>query len=321
MSSILITGGAGFIGSHLAERLLESGEKVVVFDDLNNSYSRKIKRDNISKVFDLPNYTFVEGDIRDQDAFEVLFESHKIKKVVHLAARAGVRASLKSPLSYEDVNVGGTITVLETCRKVGIENLLVASSSSVYGNSDKVPFQETDTADKPISPYAATKRSVELICHAYHHLFSIPITCFRFFTVYGPRQRPDMGFHTFARQMISNQSIRMFGDGSTQRDYTYISDIVDGLVAALKYPNSFEIVNFGNSRTVKLSYALEIIQNVLKCKAVIDQYPEQPGDVCLTYADISKAKRLYNFTPEVDIEEGIESFARWFLEKRRQQIL
>ncbi len=321
MSSVLITGGAGFIGSHLAEKLLESGERVVVFDDLNNSYSRKIKQDNISKVLNLPNYTFVEGDIRNRDAFEVLFENHKIKKVVHLAARAGVRASLETPLSYEDVNVGGTITVLETCRKLGIENLLVASSSSVYGNSDKVPFQETDTADKPISPYAATKRSVELICHAYHHLFGIPITCFRFFTVYGPRQRPDMGFHIFARQMISNESIRMFGDGSTQRDYTYISDIVDGLATALKYPNSFEIVNFGNSRTVKLSYALEIIQDALKCKAVIDQYPEQPGDVCLTYADISKAKRLYNFTPKVDIEEGIESFAKWFLEKRQRQIL
>ena len=321
MSGILVTGGAGFIGSHLVERLLDRGEQVLVLDDFNDYYSPTLKRHNISQALDHPGYTLAEGNIRDLDGLRELLALHRIDRVVHLAARAGVRASLQSPMLYEDVNVRGTLTVLEACRSAGVRALVVASSSSVYGNSSRAPFQEDEAADRPISPYAATKRSAELLCHTYHHLYGMPVACLRFFTVYGPRQRPDMGFHTFARQIVSGETIRMFGDGSTRRDYTFVSDIVDGLVSVLDHVVGFEIVNLGNSRTVALSRVLEIFQEAMGRKARIERYPEQPGDVRLTCADISKAARLYGYAPKVDVEEGIARFVAWYLEVREAGVL
>ncbi len=321
MSAILVTGGAGFIGSHLVERLLDRGDRVVVFDDFNDYYTPALKRHNVSSVLDHAGYTLVEGDIRDLEVLKQVFHTHDIQRVVHLAARANARTSLQHALLYETVNVQGTLNVLEACRSPGVENLLVASSSSVYGNSSRVPFREDDPADRPISPYAATKRCAELLCYNYHHLYGIPMACFRFFTVYGPRQRPDMAFHIFARQIVSGEPIRMFGDGSTRRDYTFISDIVDGLVSALDRPQPFEIVNLGNTKTVELRRALALVQKAMKQEANIERHPEQPGDVRLTNADVSKAKRLYGYAPKVDVEEGIERFSEWFLKVREEGIL
>ena len=321
MSSILVTGGSGFIGSHLVERLLGRGDRVVVLDDFCDSYTPALKRYNLSKALGDENCTLFEGDICDLEGMRSALEVHKVGRVVHLAARAGVRSSLEFPLLYEHVNVRGTLTVLEACRAAGVENLLVASSSSVYGNGPRVPFREDDPADRPISPYAATKRCVELLCYNYHHLYGIPISCFRFFTVYGPRQRPDMGFHTFARHIATGVPIRMFGDGTTQRDYTFISDIVDGLVAAVDRPQAFEIVNLGNTKTVTLSRVLDLVQHAMGQEARIERFPEQPGDVRLTSADVTKAKRLYGYEPKVDVEEGIAQFVEWFLQVRETGIL
>jgi UDP-glucuronate 4-epimerase len=321
VSAILVTGGSGFIGSHLVERLLGRGDRVVVLDDFCDSYAPALKRYNLYEALEAENCTLVEGDICDLDGLRSLLEAHGIDRVVHLAARAGVPASLERPLLYEHVNVRGTLTVLEACRDAGLQNLLVASSSSVYGNSPRVPFREDDPADRPISPYAATKRCVELLCHNYHHLYGIPITCFRFFTVYGPRQRPDMGFHIFARHIATGKPIRMFGDGTTQRDYTYISDIVDGLAAAVDRPQAFEIVNLGNTKTVLLSRALELVQEAMGQEALVEQLPERPGDVRLTNADVTKANRLYGYEPQVDVEEGIPRFVAWFTRAREDGIL
>jgi UDP-glucuronate 4-epimerase len=321
VSGILVTGGAGFIGSHLVERLLDSGERVVVLDDFNEHYSPTIKRHNVSGVMRHPSYTLIEGDLRDLDTVKEVFSSHKFDRIVHLAARANARASLLDPLLYEEVNVKGTLNLLSVCREAQLENILVASSSSVYGNSSSVPYKEDDSADRPVSPYAATKRSVELHCHTYHELYQLPISCFRFFTVYGPRQRPDMAFHIFARLIASGEPIKMYGDGSTLRDYTYISDIIDGLVAALDTPREFEIVNLGNTKTVALSRALEVVQQAMGQKATIEVLPEQPGDVRLTNADISKARKLYGYSPKVDVEEGIQNFADWYLKARKEGVL
>ena len=246
---------------------------------------------------------------------------HGVRRVVHLAARAGVPASLADPLLYQDVNVRGTLTVLEACRRRGCDNILIASSSSVYGESSPPPFREDEAADRPISPYAATKRSTELICHTYHHLYGLPIACFRFFTVYGPRQRPDMAFHIFARHIMSDTPILMYGDGSTRRDYTYISDIVSGLAAAVDRPQGYEIVNLGNTKTVALKVALDLVQQALGKSAVIEELPERPGDVRLTNADIGKAGRLYGYRPSVDAEEGIGLFASWYLKMREKGLV
>ena len=321
MSGILVTGGAGFIGSHLVERLLARGDRGVVLDDFNDYYTPALKRHNVSGVLEYANYTLVEGDVRDLEVLKQVFHTHDVRRVVHLAARANARTSLRNPLLYETVNVRGTLNVLEACRSQGVENLLMASSSSVYGNSSRVPFREDDPADRPISPYAATKRCAELLCYNFHHLYGIPMACFRFFTVYGPRQRPDMAFHLFARQIVSEETIRMFGDGSTRRDYTFISDIVDGLVSALDRPQPFEIVNLGNTKTVELRRALELVQKAMKQEAKIERHPEQPGDVRLTNADVSKAKRLFGYAPKVDVEEGMERFVEWFLKLREEGIL
>lgn len=320
MSALLITGGAGFIGSHLTERLLSRGDRVVVVDDFNDHYLPALKRHNLSDVLDDPNFTLVEKDVCDASTLPDVLDSHDISRVIHLAACAGVRASIEQPLLYEEVNVRGTLNVLEACRKADIENLLVASSSSVYGASERLPYFEDDPADRPISPYAATKRSAELLCHTYHHLYDIPITCVRFFTVYGPRQRPDMAFHTFARNIAEGKPIQAFGDGSTRRDYTFVSDIVDGLTAAVDRPQPFETVNFGNTKMVELRRVLEIFQELFD-GVKIEYTSEQPGDVKATHSDVSKARRLFEYEPKVDVGEGITRFHEWFVRLRKEGIL
>jgi UDP-glucuronate 4-epimerase len=312
LSAILITGGAGFIGSTLAERLLERGESVVVLDDFCDRYAPALKRHNVSGLEQHDRGVLIEGDVRDLDTIVKTMDTHDVSRVVHLAAHAGVSPSLKDPFLYQDVNLNGTLSVLEACRRCGCQNLLVASSSSVYGDSSTPPFREDEAADHPISPYAATKRSVELMCYTYHHLYGLPITCFRFFTVYGPRQRPDMAFHIFARHISQDLPIRMYGDGSTRRDYTFISDIIDGLATAVDRPQDYEIVNLGNTKTVALATALDIVQSAFGKSAVIEAHPERPGDVKMTNADIEKARRLYGYEPRVDIEEGMQRFAEWY---------
>jgi UDP-glucuronate 4-epimerase len=310
--AVLVTGGAGFIGSHLIERLLSENKNVVCFDNFNDYYNPKIKRNNIADCIDNPNFVFTEGDIRDTHLLNGLFETHNITEVVHLAARAGVRYSLENPMLYQDVNIKGTINLLEVVRTYDVRNFVFGSSSSVYGINNKVPFNENDKIDKPISPYAATKRAAELFCFTYHHLYDIPITCLRFFTVYGPRQRPDMAIHKFTSLIDQGKEITMFGNGKSKRDYTYVSDIIDGIVAALYNPFGFEIFNLGDSKTVELQYLVSLIEKSLGKKAVIKQLPDQPGDVPITYADITKATNLLGYQPKVSIEEGIKKFVSWF---------
>jgi UDP-glucuronate 4-epimerase len=310
--AVLVTGGAGFIGSHLIEKLLSENKNIICFDNFNNYYEPKIKLSNIAGCMGNPNFVLIEGDIRDTDSLNSLFKTHNITEVVHLAARAGVRPSLEHPMLYQDVNVKGTINLLEIVRIYGVRNFVFGSSSSVYGINSKVPFNENDKIDKPVSPYAATKRAAELLCFTYHHLYDIPITCLRFFTVYGPRQRPDMAIHKFTRLIDQGKEITMFGDGKSKRDYTYVADIIDGIVTALYNPFGFEIFNLGDSKTVELQYLVSLIEKNLDKKAIIKRLPDQPGDVPITYADISKASDLLGYQPKVSIEEGIEKFVSWF---------
>jgi UDP-glucuronate 4-epimerase len=310
--AVLVTGGAGFIGSHLIEKLLSENKNIICFDNFNNYYEPKIKLSNIAGCMGNPNFVLIEGDIRDTDSLNSLFKTHNITEVVHLAARAGVRPSLEHPMLYQDVNVKGTINLLEIVRIYGVRNFVFGSSSSVYGINSKVPFNENDKIDKPVSPYAATKRAAELLCFTYHHLYDIPITCLRFFTVYGPRQRPDMAIHKFTRLIDQGKEITMFGDGKSKRDYTYVADIIDGIVTALYNPFGFEIFNLGDSKTVELQYLVSLIEKNLDKKAIIKRLPDQPGDVPITYADISKASDLLSYQPKVSIEEGIEKFVSWF---------
>ncbi|MBM4086373.1 MAG: NAD-dependent epimerase/dehydratase family protein [Planctomycetes bacterium] len=308
----LVTGAAGFIGSHLTERLAAEGRRVVCLDDFNNYYSPEIKRGNLSAALKRPNVQLYEGDIRDAGLCERVFKRESIGQVVHLAARAGVRLSLKDPLLYEDVNCRGTLVLLELARQHHVRKFVFGSSSSVYGNSRRIPFNEDDPVSEPISPYAATKRAGELYCYNYHHLYGLPIVCLRFFTVYGPRQRPDMAIHKFTRWIDEGRPVEMFGDGSMKRDYTFYSDIVDGVVAALDAKMDFEIVNLGDSRVVELRQLIGLIERALGKSAEIQQLPEQPGDVKITYADISKATRLLGYKPKFPIEKGVELFVEWY---------
>jgi len=309
---ILVTGGAGFIGSHLNDRLLERGEEIVCVDDFNDFYNPAIKRANIKKHLESPRYHLVEADIRDVARMKDVFARHSIHKIVHLAARAGVRPSLDQPLLYEDVNIKATMNLLELAHKHKVEQFVFASSSSVYGANTKVPFSEEDRIDRTVSPYAATKYAGELMCYTYHHLYGVPTTCLRFFTVYGPRQRPEMAIHKFTHAIYSGKPIPFFGDGSTARDYTYIDDIMQGLLASIDRPLPFEVFNLGESSTVTLKQLVEAIERISKRKAIIQQLPLQPGDVEITYADVSKAKRLLGYNPRTNIEEGLAKFIRWF---------
>jgi len=312
MSNILITGAAGFIGSHLCERLLADGEKVVGLDNYDDFYDPNIKRNNIRACLGNQNFKMVEGDIRDASCVESILNENKIDFVVHLAAKAGVRPSIEDPVSYQDVNINGTVVMLEAARKSGIKKFIFASSSSVYGNNKKVPFAETDNVDFPISPYAATKKAGELICHTYSHLYDIDMTCLRFFTVYGPRQRPDLAIHKFTKLIENGDEIPVFGDGSMRRDFTYIDDIVDGVVASINNCKGYEIYNLGESRPVRLDELISEIENALGKKAVISRLPMQPGDVNQTYADVSKAKEKLGYNPNTDITEGLAKFVEWF---------
>ena len=311
--NFLVTGGAGFIGSHVCERLLNDGHAVWAFDDLNSFYDPKFKRRNLREIQTLAKpFEFVHGEITDRAALDELFGSVKFDQVIHLAARAGVRPSLAEPALYHRVNAEGTINLLEAGRKTGVKKFTIASSSSVYGLNTKVPFSESDLVVSQISPYAASKLACETIGHVYHHIHGLDIAMLRFFTVYGPRQRPDLAIYKFARLITTGQPIPVFGDGSTARDYTFITDTLDGIIACTRQEFGFEIFNLGESQTVPLSRLIELLEAALGRKAIIDRQPLQPGDVPITYADITKARARLSYNPQVPIELGIKLFADWF---------
>jgi UDP-glucuronate 4-epimerase len=311
---LLVTGAAGFIGSHLVDRLLSCGLHVVGIDNFDDFYDPAIKRRNLAMAASNPALELVEADIRDHEALRALPDD--IDTVVHLAARAGVRPSIQEPLLYQDVNVRGTQELLQLAREREIRKFLFGSSSSVYGDSDRVPFSEDDPVDRPISPYAATKRAGELICHAYHHLFGISVVALRFFTVYGPRQRPDLAIHKFTRLLDEGVPIPQFGDGTTRRDYTHISDILQGIESAIDYleihPEAYEIVNLGESDTVELTRLIRLLGEALDVEPRVERLPAQPGDVRQTFADITKARELLGYDPQVGIEQGITEFVEWY---------
>ena len=309
---ILVTGAAGFIGSHLCERLLADGAEVVGLDSFDEFYSPAIKRSNIAECLEHKLFSLIEGDIRDVKCVAGVLSRNNINTIVHLAARAGVRPSIEQPLLYQDVNINGTMVLLEAAKEYGIRKFVFASSSSVYGNNKKVPFSETDNVDFPISPYAATKKAGELLCHTYHHLYDMNIMCLRFFTVYGPRQRPDLAIHKFARLIEANKPIPVFGDGSMRRDFTYIDDIIQGVMGAIEYCEGYEIYNLGESRPVRLDELIGEIEKALGKKAIINRQPVQPGDVIQTYADVAKAKAKLGYNPQTDIADGLRIFVEWF---------
>lgn len=311
----LVTGGAGFIGSHLVERLLAEGQRVICLDNFDDFYDPALKRRNLTQALKDSKFCLVEGDLRDEDLLHKLFPEEKIEIVAHLAARAGVRPSIENPLLYADVNVRGTLNLLEACKKYKVRRVVFASSSSVYGNNLKVPFAEEDPVDSPISPYAATKKAGELICHTYHHLYGMDVACLRYFTVYGPRQRPEMAIHQFTRLIAEEKKVTLFGDGSSRRDYTYIGDAIEGTMAALGREHGYEIYNIGESQTTSLAQLVQWIEEQLKKKARVEYLPAQPGDVERTYADIRKAVKQLGYRARTDIREGLARFIRWYLEE------
>lgn len=313
---ILVTGGAGFIGSSLVDRLLAMGHKVVCLDNFDAYYEESVKTKNLENAGRSKSFTLIKGDIRNPQSIEECFARGEIELVVHLAAKAGVRASLLAPEEFYDVNVIGTLRLLEIMRRKNVKKLVFASSSSVYGNSLKIPFSETDNVDYPVSPYAASKKAGELLCHTYHHLHGFSVFCLRFFTVYGPRQRPDMAIHKFAKNIFSGLPITMYGDGSTKRDYTFIDDILGGVVASIQNMAGFEILNLGESKTISLRDLISLLEEKIGKRAIIQQMPEQPGDVTLTNADISKARRLIGYNPLVSIEQGLSAFVQWYARER-----
>lgn len=337
----LVTGGSGFIGSHLVEQLLKNGHSVINIDNFDNFYNYDIKIKNtlesvrkstdfefsdketdIEKLIFLSksnNYTLYYQDIRDKNGLEKIFKAHQIDMVIHLAALAGVRPSIERPLEYEEVNIRGTMNLWELCKEHGIKKFICASSSSVYGNNEKIPFAETDNVDNPISPYAATKKCGEILGHVYHQLYNIDMIQLRFFTVYGPRQRPDLAIHKFTKLIAENQEVPFYGDGTTARDYTYIDDIIDGITKSIIYlennSNIYEIINLGESEVINLSEMLSTIESTLDKTATKKVLPMQPGDVQKTNADITKAKTLIGYHPDTHFQNGIKKFVEWFLRK------
>ena len=309
MSRILVTGGAGFIGSHTTEALLARGDEVWVLDNFNTFYDPQIKRANAAA---LDGAKIVEGDIRDEECLDALFAEGRFDAVVHLAAMAGVRPSLEQPLLYEDVNVRGTLLLLERIRRMKGCRFVFASSSSVYGSNENVPFREVDDIHHPVSPYAATKRAGELHAYTYHHLYGVPTTCLRFFTVYGPRQRPEMAIHKFVRMTLAGEALPFYGDGTTARDYTYIDDIVSGVLRAIDHCEGYEIYNLGESLTTTLEQLVENVGSALGREVVLDRQPMQPGDVVITYADISKARERLGYAPSTALPEGMLRFVDWY---------
>ena len=316
MRTYLITGGAGFIGSHLADRLLSEGNKVVAIDNFNDFYSKKIKENNIEHNLKNPNYKIERIDIRNGKDVDRVFKENKIDNIMHLAAMAGVRPSIENPILYQEVNCLGSQNILEAMKKNNVKNIAFASSSSVYGNTKTVPFKETDVVDFAISPYAATKKANEVMCHVYHKLYDFNVIMLRFFTVYGERQRPDLAINKFTRLILDGNPIPVFGDGTTSRDYTYVQDIVDGIMKSFKYveenKNVYEILNLGESKPITLNEMIKTIERALGKKAIINRLPMQPGDVDRTYADISKAKKLIGYNPRISFEEGIKNFVMWY---------
>jgi UDP-glucuronate 4-epimerase len=313
LNKILITGGAGFIGSILADKLLSSGEwELTIIDNFDPFYDINIKKQNIRANLKNKHYHFIEADITDYSEIKSKL-NHGFDVIIHLAAKAGVRPSIKDPIAYQQVNIQGTQNILEFARLHGIKQFIFGSSSSIYGINSNVPWKEDDSVLKPISPYAATKLSAELLGHVYTNLYGIRFLALRFFTVYGPRQRPDLAIHKFCKKILKDKAIQVYGDGSTMRDYTYVDDIISGLINAIEYQNSvYEIINLGNNKTISLKELIKTIEGILERKAIVEKLPEQPGDVPLTYADIDKAKCLLNYDPSTNLSDGIKEFIKWF---------
>ena len=310
--TILVTGHAGFIGSHLVTRLLKEKFKVVGVDNYNDYYSPKRKEKNVEPFRTDENFKEYRLDILDLKKLFQVFEDQKFDTVVHLAARAGVRPSIANPLLYNQVNVEGTLNILELMRQFKVEQMIFGGSSSVYGNQEKVPFAETDPTDEPVSPYAATKKAGEMLVHAYAYLYGIKTTALRFFTVYGPSGRPDMAPYIFTSKILKGETITRFGDGSSSRDYTYVLDIVDGIIKAIEKPFKFEIINLGNNNPVKLNEFIGLVEKLTGKKAKIMESPRNPADVEKTFADISKAKKLLGWKPKVSLKEGMKNFVEWY---------
>ncbi len=313
MATICVTGAAGFIGSHLTEALLGRGGRVIGIDNLDAFYDPAVKRENLAACARQGDFTFVEGDIRDRELMREV--TRGAEGIVHLAARAGVRPSIENPELYTDVNVQGTVVMLEAARVNRVPRFVFASSSSVYGNCADAPFRETLPVDHPISPYAATKRAGELLCHTYHHLHDLSVTCLRFFTVFGPRQRPDLAIHKFTRLIESGQPIPMFGDGSMERDHTYVDDIIAGTVAALDRCTGYRIYNLGGAKPTRLDALIQAIASATGKKATIERKPEQPGDVTLTHADVSRAREELGYEPATPLTDGLPKFVEWYRRK------
>lgn len=309
--NLLVTGGAGFIGSHLCEQLVRDGHAVTVIDDLNDFYDPAAKLENLAAVQQLGSVPFIRADVRDVESVRRVVAETRPDAVVHLAARAGVRPSLDDPLLYEDVNVRGTLAVLEACRRAEVGKFVFASSSSVYGATGVLPFTEADTTDLPLSPYGATKIAGEKLCHVYAHLFGMHTVCLRLFTVYGPRQRPDLAIRRFVEAIDAGRPITVYGDGSSARDYTHVSDIVGGIVSALRHDAAFDVFNLGSTRPVTLTELVASVERALARTADVRRLPLQPGDVPLTFADISKAHAALGYAPRMDFEAGIRDFVAW----------
>ncbi|MGH7942613.1 MAG: SDR family NAD(P)-dependent oxidoreductase [Limisphaerales bacterium] len=316
--NFLVTGGAGFIGSHVCERLLRDGHNVWAFDDLNDFYDPAIKRNNVRQLQALAApFEFVHGDITDAAALADVFNSVKFDQVIHLAARAGVRPSLLQPALYQRVNVEGTANVFEAARLNGVKKLIIASSSSVYGVNSKAPFSESDPVTSAISPYAASKLACEALGQVWHHVYKMDVAMLRFFTVYGPRQRPDLALYKFSKLICAGRPIPVFGDGSAARDYTYVTDTVEGVIACTKKEFGYQIFNLGESETISLNHMIKSLEGALGRKAIIERQPPQPGDVPLTFADISKAREELGYDPGIKFERGIQLFAEWFLKDEK----
>jgi UDP-glucuronate 4-epimerase len=311
--NVLVTGGAGFIGSHACEALLEQEKHVICVDNFNDYYDPHVKEENIKELSNHKHFTLYRSDVTDLKGMSSIFTEHAVDAIMHIAARAGVRPSIENPVLCVKTNVEGTLNMLELARQFSIKKFIFASSSSIYGLG-KVPFEEDANVYDPISPYAATKVSGELLCRAYHHLYSMPIVCLRLFTVYGPRGRPDMAPYKFMKLIMEGKEVPFFGDGDSQRDYTYVGDIVKGFLAALEKNISFDIINLGNSKPEKLSALIHTLEEYTGKKAKIKHLPAQPGDVPVTYADISKAKRILGWQPETSFDEGVKSMVRWYRE-------
>lgn len=323
MARFLLTGAAGFIGSHVAEALLSRGDEVVGVDNFNAFYDPALKEENARALLSREGFSLVRGDLLDARARAALFEGEAYDAVIHLAAWAGVRPSIEDPARYQRENVEATVGLMDEMRAAerrwgSLPKLIFASSSSVYGANEKVPFSEEDPVDHPVSPYAATKKCGELLAYTYHHLFGLKVSCLRFFTVYGPRQRPEMAIHKFARLMMSGEPIPMYGDGGTARDYTFIADITAGVLAATDRASGYHIYNLGNSDTVRLDALIAKLGEALGVEPRIERLPEQPGDVPITYADVSRARAELGYDPKVSIDEGLARFAEWFLATRRR---